>query len=57
VELGSSWDGGIGISRILLCWSGTEKDEVVRGREEGMKIRKGKKYRDRAIDLFRGEGD
>lgn len=42
---------------VMLCRSETEKDYVVRGGEEGMKIRKGKKYHDRAVDLFRGEGD
>jgi hypothetical protein len=33
----------------MLCRNETEKDDVVRGGEEGMKIRKGKKYRDRAV--------
>jgi hypothetical protein len=37
----------------MLCRSETVKNEEVRGREEGMKIRKGKKFRDRAVDLFR----
>jgi hypothetical protein len=41
----------------MLCRSETEKDEEVRGREEGMKIRKGKKFHDRAMDLFGEEGD
>jgi hypothetical protein len=41
----------------MLCRSETEKDEEVRGRKEGMKIRKGKKFRGRVVDLFRGEGD
>jgi len=41
----------------MLCRSETDKDEEVRGREEGIKIRKGKKFRDRAVALFRGEGD
>jgi hypothetical protein len=37
----------------MLCRSKTGKVEEVRGREEGMKIRQGKKFRDRAVDLFR----
>jgi hypothetical protein len=41
----------------MLCRSKTEKDDEVRGREEGVKIRKGKEFRDRAVDLFRREGD
>jgi hypothetical protein len=31
-ELGSSWDAGSGMSRILLDWSETETDEVVHSR-------------------------
>ena len=36
-EHGSSRSSVIGISRVLMYWSETKKDGMVRGREEGVR--------------------